>query len=261
MFRDWPAAPHPTPVTARPPAGRAGRGGFVDGKGSTAPKPSPRGEGGPAKPGRMRGRPGTQQSRRSPAYRRQAVGHWFSTRKGFGVIAPSSVCFADSFPPRGSRWTWQVNRPYPICTKRLPQPAQLGGGPLPASDAGPQARQKKREDPRRVPPTRKGGSREEEPLPPWCSFLRLSSKESRAPARGRAGNHLAGSNLRRSKRDHLPKPMPPPAAPPPPLPGEQKGQRKAGRREEELPPGQAQGGQQGSACQAVAQGQQDLHPR
>ena len=46
----------PTPVTARPPAGRAGRGGFVDGKGSTAPKPSPRGEGGPAKPGRMRGR-------------------------------------------------------------------------------------------------------------------------------------------------------------------------------------------------------------
>ena len=91
-----------------------------------------------------------------------------------------------------------------------------------------------------------------------------------SPARGRAGTHLAGANLRRSKRDHLPsrqrrphlpKPSPPPAAPPPPLPGEQKGQRKAGRREEELPPGQAQGGQQGSACQAVAQGQQDLHPR
>ena len=26
MFRDWPAAHEPTPVTARPPAGRAGRG-------------------------------------------------------------------------------------------------------------------------------------------------------------------------------------------------------------------------------------------
>ena len=92
-----------------------------------------------------------------------------------------------------------------------------------------------------------------------------------SPARGRAGNHLAGSNLRRSKRDHLPSrqrrpylpkpPPPPPAAHPSPSPGEQKGQRKAGRRGEELPPGQAQGGQQGSACQAVAQGQQDLHPR
>ena len=70
----------------------------------------------------------------------------------------------------------------------LSQPAQPVGGPLRALDYGPQARQKKREDPRRVPQTRKGGSREEEPLPPWCSFLRLSSKESRAPARGRAGN-------------------------------------------------------------------------
>ena len=207
-------------------------GGVSGGKGCgfLYPKPSPWGEGGPAQPGRMRGRPGTQRSRRKPAYRRQAVGHWFSTRKGFGVIAPSSVCFADSFPPRGSRWTWQVNRPYPICTKRLPQPAQLGGGPLRALDHGPQARQKKERTPAGSPQTRKGGSREEEPLPPWCSFLRLSSKESRAPARGRAGNgalrpeapekppppkgyavpcrtpardragtHLAGANLRRSK--------------------------------------------------------------
>ena len=38
------------------------------------------------------------------------------------------------------------------------------------------------------------GSRAE----PWCSFPRLSSKESRAPARGRAGNHVAGFNLRES---------------------------------------------------------------
>ena len=68
------------------------------------------------------------------------------------------------------------------------QPAQLGGGPLRALVHGPQARQKKKEAPRRVLPTRKGGSREEEPLPPWCSFLRLSSKESRAPPRSSAGN-------------------------------------------------------------------------
>ena len=58
MFRDWPAAPHPTPVTARPPAGRAGGGGCCSREGThPPPKPSPRGEGGPAKPGRMRGRP------------------------------------------------------------------------------------------------------------------------------------------------------------------------------------------------------------
>ena len=51
----------PTPVTARPPAGRAGREGFRRREGSfSLPKPSPWGEGGPAKPGRMRGRFGTQ---------------------------------------------------------------------------------------------------------------------------------------------------------------------------------------------------------
>ena len=67
------------------------------------------------------------------------------------------------------------------------QPAQLGGGPLRALVHGPQARQKKERPPAGSPPTRKGGSREEEPLPPWCSFLRLSSKESRAPRRSRRG--------------------------------------------------------------------------
>ena len=32
LFSAWPAAHFPTPVTARPPAGRAGAGGFADGK-------------------------------------------------------------------------------------------------------------------------------------------------------------------------------------------------------------------------------------
>ena len=46
-----------------------------------------------------------------------------------------------------------------------PQPAQLGAGRYGRRDTGPQARQKK-EDPAGSPQTRKGGSREEEPLPP-----------------------------------------------------------------------------------------------
>ena len=129
------------------------------------PKPSPWGEGGPAQPGRMRGRPGTQRSRRKPAYRRQAIGHWFSTRKGFGGIAPSSVCFADSFPPRGSRSQLQVCHPYPVCTKRLPQPAQPGGGPLPTLDAGPQARKQKKGDTPKDIPNQSGESRGEKLSP------------------------------------------------------------------------------------------------
>ena len=77
-FFAWPAAHKPTPVTARPPAGRAGRGGCCSRKGThPPPKPSPRGEGGPAKPGRMRGRPCTQpflvEKRRSPDCRLNEV--------------------------------------------------------------------------------------------------------------------------------------------------------------------------------------------
>ena len=119
--------------------------------------------------------------------RRQAGERLFSTRKGWvqgrPLIRPG---FAGPPSPQGEGFG-RGNDPSRLQTHPS-QPAQLGGGPLRALVYGPQARQKKREDPRRVPPTRKGGSREEEPLPPWCSFLRLSSKESRAPARGRAGN-------------------------------------------------------------------------
>ena len=51
-----------TPVTARPPAGRAGGGGFADGKGCTAQSlPLGEGEGAPVRTlGRMRGRSCTQ---------------------------------------------------------------------------------------------------------------------------------------------------------------------------------------------------------
>ena len=43
FFSAWPAALYLTSVTARPPAGRAGGGGFSDGKGSSHPQSLPLG--------------------------------------------------------------------------------------------------------------------------------------------------------------------------------------------------------------------------
>ena len=108
-----------TPVTARPPAGRAGRGGCCSRKGKhPRPKPSPWGEGAPVRTlGRMRGRSCTQPflveikkggSRLSPQRK-------FSSAPLGNPVAPSSVTSGDSFPPRGSLW---VVEPY---TKKAPQ--------------------------------------------------------------------------------------------------------------------------------------------
>ena len=110
---------------------------------------------------------------------------------------PESASFAGAvrgaFPNFGS--------PAQRVPKFLPFPARPAGGRAVTGVGLWAAGQAKKEGgPRRVPPTRKGGSREEESLPPWCSFLRLSSKESRAPARSRVGNHVAGPTLRRSRR-------------------------------------------------------------
>ena len=97
---------------------------------------------------------------------------------------PPQCAHWGTFPPRGRLWGWE--EPFP--SEKPPPPARPAGGRA-VTDVGLWAagQAKKKEDPRRVPPTRKGGSREEEPLPPWCSFLRLSSKESRAPPPELAG--------------------------------------------------------------------------
>ena len=95
MFRDWPAALYPTPVTARPPAGRAGRGGFADGKGRPCTQPF-----------LVEAEKGG--SRLSPQRN-------FSPSPLGNPVAPSSVTFGDSFPPRGSLW---VVQPY---TKKASQ--------------------------------------------------------------------------------------------------------------------------------------------
>ena len=117
-----------------------------------------------------------------------------------------------TFPPRGRLRAWQVNDPYPVCTKRLPQPAQLGGGPLPASDAGPQARiQKERDTPKDIP-NQSGESRGEK-LSPLVFFPPFLTGEMEA-----AGRHPPGRCAPRPLRRHGPKgPLPTGARPPAPL--------------------------------------------
>ena len=90
----------------------------------TSPKPSPWGEGAPVRTlGRMRGRPCTQPflvdaekggSQLSPQRK-------FSSAPLGNPVAPSSVTFGDSFPPRGSLW---VVQPY---TKKRPKSGHVHG--------------------------------------------------------------------------------------------------------------------------------------
>ena len=158
------------------------------------PKPSPWGEGGPAQPGRMRGRFGTQ-----PFLVERLRGSRQSPRRDFSPaplgksIAPSSVTFGDSFPPRGSLW---VVQPYP---KKRPKSGHVHGHRNSPTTA-----------PLR-PTTPKPASGNERAMKkgvqgatPPALFPPAFSGESRAPARSRAGNHVAGPTLRRSRRRPLP---------------------------------------------------------
>ena len=90
-------------------------------EGFPTPKPSPRGEGAPVRTlGRMRGRSRTQPF----LVEVEKGGYRLSPQRGFSIaplgksIAPSSVTFGDSFPPRGS-----LRRCYTPATKFFfPQP-------------------------------------------------------------------------------------------------------------------------------------------
>ena len=123
-FFAWPAAHEPTPVTARPPAGRAGRGGFADGKGPSHPQSLPLG--GRTVRGTVRSGPGEATiNHRCPSAHtgadegaiwyptfpcRKEGGSRLSPQRNFSPaplgnpVAPSSVTSGDSFPPRGSLW-------------------------------------------------------------------------------------------------------------------------------------------------------------
>ena len=172
------------------------------------PTPSPRGEGAPVRTlGRMRGRPThpTEQEKESV----EATGpSFYKERLGTKSPPHPTRLRRPTFPPRGRLWGWV--RPFPTTTPTSPSPPSWGAGRYGRWFMG-RRPGKKEGVPPQSPPTRKGGSREEEPLPPWCSFLRLSSKESRAPARGRAGNgalrpKVASELPTRRVRSTLPRP-------------------------------------------------------
>ena len=186
--------------------------GFVDGKGPSHSQSLPLG--GRTVRGTVRSGPGEatinhrwageagsdEGAIRYPTFpcRKEAIFR-LSPQRGFSIaplgksVAPSSVTFGDSFPPRGSLW---VVQPY---TKKRPKSGH-GHGP--------------RNSPTTAPlryPTPKPASGNERALKkgvqgakPPALFPPAFSGESRAPARSRAGNHAAGLDLRWSKPDHLP---------------------------------------------------------
>ena len=106
-------------------------------EGFPTPKPSPRGEGAPVRTlGRMRGRSRTQPF----LVEVEKGGYRLSPQRGFSIaplgksIAPSSVTFGDSFPPRGS-----LRRCYTPATKYfLPQtPLPQNANPNQGTYTGP----------------------------------------------------------------------------------------------------------------------------
>ncbi len=120
FFSAWPAAHFPPPVTARPPAGRAGRGGFVDGKGSTAPKAFPLGEGAP-----VRHHTGADEGATHPTRQEKGRHLWgdrsllLQGKVGYRIAPHQSPSVTAS--PRGSLWAVQ---PY---TKKRPKSGHVHG--------------------------------------------------------------------------------------------------------------------------------------
>ena len=100
----------PTPVTARPPAGRAGKGGGCSRKGThPRPKPSPWGEGAPVRTlGRMRGRSTHPTEREKegggatgPSFYKERLGTESPPHQSPSVTAsPQGEAFAGGTPPQ-----------------------------------------------------------------------------------------------------------------------------------------------------------------
>ena len=128
----------------------------------------------------MRGRPGTQRSRRKPAYRRQAVGHGLSTRKGWVQNRPLISLLRRQLPPKGKPLD-VTGQPSLSRLYETPPPARPAGGRA-VTGVGSKVVGKRRTHLSWFQKTREGGSREEETPPPWCSFLHFSQEKWRPPA-------------------------------------------------------------------------------
>ena len=138
--------------------------------------------------GRMRGRPGCPTGQeKKPVGATGSNPLFYKERLGTeSPPHPPQCAHWGTFPPRGRLWTWECLFP----SEKPPPPARPAGGRAVTNVglwAAGQSRNIEKTSP--WPPTRERWVQGGETLsPPWCSFLRLSFKESRAPARGRAGN-------------------------------------------------------------------------
>ena len=120
-------------------------------------------------------------------------------------IAPSSVTSGDSFPPRGSLRRWYVSATKSFLAQPLlPQNANPNQGTQMGTETAPPPEQcattAKTSEWERAG-HKKGGAGGH---PPRLFASGLSLEKAWIPARDRAGTHLAGANLRQSRRDHLP---------------------------------------------------------
>ena len=139
----------------------------------------------------MRGRPGcpTGQEKKSVG---ATVSNPLFYKERLGTKSPPhppQCAHWGTFPPRGRLWTWECLFP----SEKPSPPARPAGGRAVTNVglwAAGQSRNIEKTSP--WPPTRERWVQGGENLsPPWCSFLRLSFKESRAPRPGPGGERGA----------------------------------------------------------------------
>ena len=137
----------------------------------------------------MRGDRVAQRGRRKIPLRRQAGAPFLFLQGKVGYwIAPSSDPASPAhLPPRGR--LWGRGMPLPVCKTTLPARPAGGRAVTGVGQMGRRTGKKGEDPPQGLPQTRKGGSREEEPLPPWCSpdFLQRKSGSPRGHRRGPLG--------------------------------------------------------------------------
>ena len=172
----------------------------------TSPKPSPWGEGAPVRTlGRMRGRFCTQpflvEKRGAPAYRPN--GSFLLPR--WATRSPPHPSPPVTASPKGK--PSQVVHPRnKMLSHPTPAPAKCESksGHVHGFRNSPSTGTLRPTTPKRASGNERAIKMGVQGAKPPALFPPAFSGESRAPARSRAGNHVAGPTLRRSRKDHLP---------------------------------------------------------